>query len=85
MVNCSGTRKNYELLKTGLNNVVLPIMLIVVNNIEQVVEPECNPQSGVAMLNNIVGSTTLFNPVFNNLLQLISFGRIRQKNQLVPS
>ena len=48
------TRKNYELLKTGLNNVVLPILLIVVNNIEQVVEPESSPQSGVTMPNNIV-------------------------------
>ena len=48
------TRKNYELLKTGLNNVVLPTLLMVVNNIEQVVEPECSPQSGVTMLNNIV-------------------------------
>ena len=48
------TRKNYELLKTGLNIVVLPILLIVVNNIEQVVEPESSPQSGVTMLNNIV-------------------------------
>ena len=48
------TRKNYELLKTGLNNVVLPILLIVVNNIEQVVEPESSLQSGVTMLNNIV-------------------------------
>ena len=50
------TRKNYELLKTGLNNVVLPILLIVVNNIEQVVEPESSPQSGVTMLNNIVNN-----------------------------
>ena len=48
------TRKNYELLKTGLNNVVLPTLLNVVNNIEQVVEPEYSPQSGVTMLNNIV-------------------------------
>ena len=48
------TRKNYELLKTGLNNVVLPTLLNVVNNIEQVVEPESSPQSGVTMLNNIV-------------------------------
>ena len=48
------TRKNYQLLKTGLNNVVLPILLFVVNNIEQVVEPESSPQSGVTMLNNIV-------------------------------
>ena len=52
--NLKYTRKNYELLKTGLNNVVLPILLIVVNNIEQVVEPESSPQSGVTMLNNIV-------------------------------
>ena len=50
----SYTRKNYESLKTGLNNVVLPILLIVVNDIEQVVEPESSPQSGVTMLNNIV-------------------------------
>ena len=48
--------KNYELLKTGLNNAVLPILLIVVNNIEQVVEPESSPQSGVTMLNNIVNN-----------------------------
>ena len=48
------TRKNYELLKTGLNNVVLPILLIVVNSIEQVVEPKSSLQSGVTMLNNIV-------------------------------
>ena len=41
-------------MKTGLNNVVLPILLIVVNNIEQVVEPESSPQSGVTLLNNIV-------------------------------
>ena len=54
VLNNGYTRKNYELLKTGLNNVVLPILLIVVNNIEQVVEPESSPQSGVTMLNNIV-------------------------------
>ena len=50
------TRKNYELLKTGLNNVVLPTLLNVVKNIEQVVEPESSPQSGVTMLNNIVNN-----------------------------
>ena len=33
---------------------MLPTLLIVVNNIEQVVEPESSPQSGVTMLNNIV-------------------------------
>ena len=48
------TYTRYELLKTGLNNVVLPIFLIVVNNIEQVVEPESSLQSGVTTLNNIV-------------------------------
>ena len=41
------------------------------NNIEQVVEPESSPQSGVRMLNNIVD-----NIVFNNLLQLIIFGLV---------
>ena len=45
--------KNHKLLKSGLN-VVLPTLFNVVNNIEQVVEPESNPQSGVTMLNNIV-------------------------------
>ena len=33
---------------------MLPILLIIVNNIEQVVEPESSPQSGVTLLNNIV-------------------------------
>ena len=47
-------QKNYELLKTGLNNVVLPILLNDVNNTEKVVEPESSPQSGVTILNNIV-------------------------------
>ena len=61
---------------------MLPTLLIVVNNIEQVVEPESSPQSGVTMLNNIVdngeqlGSTTLFSPVVNNLLQLIIFAHV---------
>ena len=41
-------------LETGLNNFVLPTLFNVVNNIEQVVEPESSPQSGVTMLNNIV-------------------------------
>ena len=60
------------LLKTGLHNVVLPTLFNVVNNTEQIVEPESSLQSGVTMLNNIVdnlnnmGSTTLFNAVFNN-------------------
>ena len=33
---------------------MLPTLFNVVNNIEQVVEPESSPQSGVTMLNNIV-------------------------------
>ena len=32
----------------------MPTLFNVVNNIEQVVEPESSPQSGVTMLNNIV-------------------------------
>ena len=37
-----------------MNNVVLPTLFNVVNNTEQVVEPESSSQSDVAMLNNIV-------------------------------
>ena len=33
---------------------MLPTLLNVVNNIDQVVEPESSPQSGLTMLNNIV-------------------------------
>ena len=68
--------KNYELSITGLNNTALPILLTVVNNIEQVVEPEYSPQSDVTILNSVLlatlnneGSTKLFNPVFNKLLE----------------
>ena len=43
-----------KLLKTGLNNVALPTLFNVVNNIEQVVKPESSPQSGVTMLNNMI-------------------------------
>ena len=46
------------LLKTGLKNVVLPTLFNVVNDTEQVVEPESSLQLGVTMLNNM-GSTTL--------------------------
>ena len=72
-------RKN-ELLKTGLNNVVLPILLIAVNNIEQVVDPESSPQSGVTMLNNIVdnmeqcGQHNIVLSCFQQPVQLIIFG-----------
>ena len=52
------TAKNYELLKLVENRieqyVVHPTLFDVVNNIEQVVEPESSPQSGVTILNNIV-------------------------------
>ena len=44
---CSG------LMKTALNNVLLPTLFKVVNNTKQVVEPETSLQSGVTMLNNI--------------------------------
>ncbi len=69
-----------RLLKTGCNNVVLPILFIVVNNIVQHCWAWISPQSGVSMLNNIVditmnnmGSTTFLHPVFNNLEQVIIF------------
>ena len=42
------------MLKTRLNNVVLLTLFNVVNNTEQVVEPESSPQLGVTMLDNIV-------------------------------
>ena len=44
------TAKNHELLKVE-NRIG---QWCAVNNIEQVVEPESSPQSGVTMLNNIV-------------------------------
>ena len=68
---------------------MLPILLIVVNNVKQVVQPESSLQSGVTMLNimsttfNNVGSTTFFNPVFHNLLQLIIFGRVKQRGYTI--
>ena len=78
--------KNYELLKAVENNLeqcCAAQLFNVVNNIEQVVEPESSPQSGVTMLNNIllttlnnVGRTTLLHPVFNNLHQLVIFCRV---------
>ena len=43
-----------KVVKKGLNNVVLPTLFNVVNNTEQVFEPESSPQSAVTMLNNIV-------------------------------
>ena len=76
------TAKNNELLKTGLNNVVLPILFNVVNDIVQHSYTNCTLDSGsttclvlLTTLNN-VGSTTLFNPVFNNLQQLVIFRRV---------
>ena len=43
-----------RLLKTGCNNVVLPTLFIVVNNIVQHCWAGISPQSGVIMLNNTV-------------------------------
>ena len=52
------TRKNYDLLKVvenRLNNVALPTLFNVVNNTEQIVEPESSLQPiGITILNNIV-------------------------------
>ena len=48
---CSG------LMKTALNNVVLPTLFNVVNNIVQHCWAWISPQSGVTMLNNIVDNT----------------------------
>ena len=42
------------LMKTALNNVLLPTLFNVGSNTEQVVEPELACKSGVTMLNNIV-------------------------------
>ena len=43
-----------RLIKIGCNNVVLPTLFIVVNNIIQHCWARISPQSGVTMLNNIV-------------------------------
>ena len=67
-------------MKTGLNNVVLPTLFNVVNNIEQVVEPESSLQSDVTMLNNIVdnieqyGQHNIVQPCFQ---QLVIFCRVQ--------
>ena len=42
------------LIKTALNNVLLPTLFIVVSNIEQYCWAWIDPQSGVSMLNNTV-------------------------------
>ncbi len=57
----------------GCNNVVLPTLFIVVNNIVQHRYTRLQADSGSTMLNNNVGSTTLLHPVFNNLEQVIIF------------
>ena len=41
---------------TGLNNVVLPTLFIVVNNIEQILNSIVEPESGVTMLFNVVNN-----------------------------
>ena len=76
------TAKNYKLLKTGLNNVLLPTLFNVVNNIVQHCYTNCRLDSGsttcsvlLTTLNN-VGSTTFFYPVLNNLQQLVIFTRV---------
>ena len=64
------------LLKTGLNNVVQPTSFNLVNNTEQVVEPESSPQSGVTMLNNIVDNIEQYgqhNTVQSCFQQLVIF------------
>ena len=70
---CSG------LAKTALNNVLLPTLLKVVNNIVQHCYTRLQANSGsstcsvlLTTLNN-VGSKTLFNPVFIRLEQLLHF------------
>ena len=69
------TAKNHQpvamLLRTGLNNLVLPTLFEVVNNGEHAIQP----QRYCSMLLT-VGSTTLFNPVE---LQLIIFCRVKMK------
>ena len=67
------------LLKTGLNNVVQPTSFNLVNNTEQVVEPESSPQSGVTMLNNIVDNIEQYgqhNTVQSCFQQLVIFCRV---------
>ena len=59
-------------MKTVLNNVFLPTLFIVVNNIV----PHVTLDSGSTILStnmNIVGSKTLFSPVFNNPVQVDNY------------
>ena len=72
------------MLKTGLNNVVLPALFNVVNNTEQVVEPESNLQSGVTILNNIVDNIEQYgqhNIVQSCFQQLLIFCRVVDGNK----
>ena len=77
------TAKNYELLKTALNNVVLPTLFKLSTILFSIVTPDGRLDSGsticsvlLTTLNN-VRSTTLFNPVFNNIQQLVIFTRVQ--------
>ena len=80
-------RKNAQratiLFMTGLKNVVLCTLFILLNIIEQYYWAWVNPQSGVTSLNNIVdnsqqcGSTTLLKPV---KLQAQSFSRVHSNS-----
>ena len=58
--------------------VVLPILFNVVNNIVQHCYTRLQSTTLTVLLRtlNNVGSTTLFNPVFNNLQQLVIFTRV---------
>ena len=82
---CSG------LLKTALNNVLLPTLFNVVNNVVQHCWAWISLQSGVTMLNNIVdniNSKTLFNAVFNCPEQVVWFllcrGQCLSRSQTPP-
>jgi hypothetical protein len=63
------TRKNAQvdaiLMKTGLNNVLLPTLFIAANNIEQYCYPIQAQQHCSMLLTSVnnVGSKTLFSPV----------------------
>jgi hypothetical protein len=63
------TRKNAQvdamLMKTVLNNVLLPTLFIAVNNIEQLLHPIQAQQHCSILLTSVinVGSKTLFSPV----------------------
>ena len=76
-----------RLLKTGLNNVVLPTLFNVANNAELVVEPEASLHSGVTLLNNIVDNIEQYgqhNIVQSCFQQLVIFCRLLNFPQKPP-